>query len=234
MFCCGATKDRNAATNPSQSCARATSKPGFGGPVLPVEPGPGERHHRARRCGCRRHHVRDHRPVPGLAHGQHHRRGALDPDRLGPGREGLRAGRRQVAAGVRRVDGLDEQVLHVRAAVGEPPGDPVVARPSTTNGTAGSVAPITLRSGASRCARYHTPGAVRWRCGSFASSGAPVAVRLPATTHSFEPKRSGPGRAAPARRYVEREAAQRFQRGGVGHRVGRGRVPGRGRGAGPA
>ena len=60
-------------------------------------------------------------------------------------------------------------------------------RPSTTNGTAGSVAPITLRSGASRCARYHTPGAVRWRCGSFASSGAPVAVRLPATTHSFEP-----------------------------------------------
>src|SRR4051812_50201874 len=46
-------------------------------------------------------------------------------------------------------------------------------------GTPGNVAPIALRPGAFRCAKYQTPGAVRPRCGSFASSGLPPAVCAP-------------------------------------------------------
>jgi hypothetical protein len=64
-------------------------------------------------------------------------------------------------------------------------------RPSRIPGTPGSVAPIASSPGAVSCAKYHTGGAVRPRCGSFASSGLPLALRLPLTTQLFDPAPSG-------------------------------------------
>ena len=62
-------------------------------------------------------------------------------------------------------------------------------RPTSTAGTPGSVPPIASRPGALRCAKYQTGGAVRPRCGSFASTGLPLALRAPLTTHEFDPRR---------------------------------------------
>src|SRR3546814_5235929 len=65
--------------------------------------------------------------------------------------------------------------------------------PRMTPGMPGRVAPITLPCGVERCAKYHSDGDERPRCGSFASKGAPVTVRLPLTTQLFEPRPSGGG-----------------------------------------
>src|SRR5205807_6986770 len=69
-------------------------------------------------------------------------------------------------------------------------------RPMATAGTPGSVAPITSKSPADMCARYHVDGARVPRCGSLASSGLPLAVSVPSTTQLFEPSASD---AAPPR-----------------------------------
>ena len=58
--------------------------------------------------------------------------------------------------------------------------------PSTRNGTPGAVAPASTPSGVSIRARYQMPGKPNARCGSPASSGAPVAVWRPSTAHSFD------------------------------------------------
>ncbi len=60
-------------------------------------------------------------------------------------------------------------------------------RPRTTLGMPGSVAPITFRPGADRCAKYHNAGADNPRCGSFASSGLPLVVNAPDTAQLFDP-----------------------------------------------
>src|SRR5436190_14450259 len=69
-------------------------------------------------------------------------------------------------------------------------------RPSAMAGAPGSVAPTTSKSGADTCARYHVDGSRVPRCGSFASSGLPLAVSVPSTTQLLEPRPS----AVPARR----------------------------------
>src|SRR3954467_476535 len=61
-------------------------------------------------------------------------------------------------------------------------------RPITTAGAPGSVAPITSKSPAERCARYHSDGICASRCGSLASSGLPEAVIVPSTTQLLEPR----------------------------------------------
>src|SRR5215213_4298532 len=58
-------------------------------------------------------------------------------------------------------------------------------RPRTIPGTPGKVAPIAFSPGACRWAKYHTPGAVRPRCGSLARSGLPLDVRSPLTTQQL-------------------------------------------------
>src|SRR5262245_65667256 len=63
-------------------------------------------------------------------------------------------------------------------------------RPSATAGAPGSVAPMTSKSGADRCARYQVEGTRVPRCGSLASSGFPEAVSVPSTTQLFEPSAS--------------------------------------------
>ena len=69
--------------------------------------------------------------------------------------------------------------------------------PSTMKGTPGSVPPTTLPCGVETCARYHSAGACRPRCGSLASSGLPLTVRAPSTTQLLEPTASSaPGDSA--------------------------------------
>src|SRR5262245_6131363 len=63
-------------------------------------------------------------------------------------------------------------------------------RPSATAGAPGSVAPITSKPGAEMCARYHVDGSRVPRGGSLASSGLPLAVRVPSTTQLFDPSPS--------------------------------------------
>ncbi len=60
-------------------------------------------------------------------------------------------------------------------------------RPMATAGAPGSVAPMTSKSPADRCARYQSDGTCAPRCGSLASSGLPDAVIVPSTTQLFEP-----------------------------------------------
>ncbi len=86
-------------------------------------------------------------------------------------------------------------------------------RPMTTNGMPGNVAPITFVVGVDTCARYQIDGAVSDRCGSFASSGLPDAVRAPDTTQSFEPMPSAAGsaeRASSVSARVDNAAASTF------------------------
>src|SRR3954463_2235448 len=74
-------------------------------------------------------------------------------------------------------------------------------RPIATAGAPGSVAPITSKSPADRCARYHSDGICAPRCGSLASSGLPDAVIVPSTTQLLDPSASpvaGSGVAANA------------------------------------
>src|SRR5215216_4449418 len=61
-----------------------------------------------------------------------------------------------------------------------------------TKGAPGIDAPATFRSAATRCSSYQSDGISRARCGSLASSGRPVLVRVPDTTQLLLPA----GRAA--------------------------------------
>src|SRR4249920_2706858 len=63
-------------------------------------------------------------------------------------------------------------------------------RPSATAGVPGNVPPITSKSPAETCARYQVDGRRVPRCGSLASSGLPLAVRVPSTTQLLEPSPS--------------------------------------------
>jgi hypothetical protein len=63
-------------------------------------------------------------------------------------------------------------------------------RPIATAGAPGSVAPITSKSPADRCARYQSDGICAPRCGSLASIGLPDAVIVPSTTQLLEPSAS--------------------------------------------
>ena len=63
-------------------------------------------------------------------------------------------------------------------------------RPIATAGVPGSVAPMTSKSPADRCARYQSDGICAPRCGSLASSGLPLAVIVPSTTQLFDPSAS--------------------------------------------
>src|ERR1043166_735145 len=71
-------------------------------------------------------------------------------------------------------------------------------RPITIAGAPGSVAPITSKSPADRCARYHSDGICASRCGSFASSGFPEAVIVPSTTQLLEPRALPSGKLSTA------------------------------------
>src|SRR3954447_20370865 len=66
------------------------------------------------------------------------------------------------------------------------PGTPAKLKPDTSNGQ--------LREGVWQCSPtwYQTPGRLGARCGSFASSGLPVVVSAPDTTHELEPTPSIP------------------------------------------
>ena len=59
--------------------------------------------------------------------------------------------------------------------------------PISTVGKPGKVAPATFRPGASMRAKYHSAGVDSFKCGSLASSGLPVVVRLPASSQLLEP-----------------------------------------------
>ena len=66
-------------------------------------------------------------------------------------------------------------------------------RPSTTAGKPGKVAPITSSAGhgpsagACKCAKYQMAGALSARCGSLASKGLPLTVRVPGMTQLLLP-----------------------------------------------
>src|SRR5438105_1610223 len=59
---------------------------------------------------------------------------------------------------------------------------------------------MTSKSAAETWARYHVDGVFALRWGSFASSGLPLAVRVPSTTQLFDPSASV--RAGPSRKSV--------------------------------
>src|SRR5947208_16895772 len=60
-------------------------------------------------------------------------------------------------------------------------------RPMAMAGVPGSVAPIASNSPPETCARYQVDGAFELKCGSLASIGLPVALRVPSTTQLLEP-----------------------------------------------
>ena len=62
-----------------------------------------------------------------------------------------------------------------------------------------SATPRASYPGARRCSSIQAPGCTASRCGSFASSGLPVAVREPATTQSFDPCAFGRGSSSSSR-----------------------------------
>ena len=70
--------------------------------------------------------------------------------------------------------------------------------PITTPGTPGTPAPIASRLPPERWTTWNMPGTAARRCGSLASSGAPLAVREPATAHALEaPPAGAPASAKP-------------------------------------
>ncbi|MCA2978556.1 MAG: hypothetical protein INH37_09755, partial [Myxococcaceae bacterium] len=58
--------------------------------------------------------------------------------------------------------------------------------PMSTAGMPAKVAPATVKSGPSRCARKKTDGSSWLRCGSLHSTGTPAAVFEPCTTQEFD------------------------------------------------
>src|SRR5712671_8106868 len=59
--------------------------------------------------------------------------------------------------------------------------------PATTNGSPGKETPATSNWPVLRCTSYQTLGMEWSRCMSFESSGLPLTVCAPETTHSLEP-----------------------------------------------
>ena len=59
--------------------------------------------------------------------------------------------------------------------------------PIATPGSAGSPDPITFHPGPLRWTKYRNDGRITGRCGSLASSGAPVALSFELTTQLFDP-----------------------------------------------
>ena len=129
-----------------------------------------------------------------------------------------------VLIGVSRVDLLDVQVLHVGVDVGEAPGDAVVVADDHARHAGEGVAGHLVGAGVAesgwqcRAISYQMDGIWMDRCGSLASSGMPVVVRLPAMTQLFEPR---PSEVA-AELGVDRAhlLVQRFRAAGAGGRVG--------------
>src|SRR5260221_11452219 len=70
--------------------------------------------------------------------------------------------------------------------------------PETITGRPGTSAPIASTTpGTDTCSTWNAPGVARPRCGSFASTGLPLAERAPPTTNSLldmlAPSESGSG-----------------------------------------
>ena len=131
-------------------------------------------------------------PWRGLADVENDIRAAGDLDRLGPDPERDRLLAEDVAVGVLRVDGLDEEVLDVRVGVRRAPGDPgVVAEDDAGHARerdAGDVVravSVTVRQW--RPFMNQTDGIAIPRCGSFARSAPPDSLFAGAMTQSFEP-----------------------------------------------
>jgi hypothetical protein len=83
-----------------------------------------------------------------------------DLDGLLADAEGAGAVGGEVAAGVGRVDALDEQVLAVEVRGGEAPADGAVVAEDDAAGEPGEVAPRMSKPGPTRRARYQVPGKV--------------------------------------------------------------------------
>ena len=86
----------------------------------------GRKTSRVRIVGAAGNEIVDHHTMPGLAHAQRHGIAPPDVDRFVADRERPRAVGRDVAAGVGRVDALDEQILAVEVGGGEAPADRAV------------------------------------------------------------------------------------------------------------
>ena len=80
-------------------------------------------------------------------------------------------------------------MLSVSPAVTPQQANPLC--PTATAGVPAMVAPATDQSGVATWARYQIGGAVAGRCGSFANSGLPEAVRFPAMAQLFDPPPAG-------------------------------------------
>ena len=140
-------------------------------------------------CSGLRDEVVDHHAVAGAAHPQAHRIAPQHVDRLVAHAERARAVGRQVAAGIGRIDPLDEQVLAVEVGGGEAPADrcrcgPARRRASRARWRRGCRSPARPAARGTRCRGSRAP-----RCGSLASSGLPETECAPDSTHSFEASR---------------------------------------------
>ena len=96
---------------------------GLQGEVVFAQRGPREREHSAGagmvvRCAPG---IIEDRAMPGLAHLQRHVLAVLDPNALAAHVECAPAVRGEIARGIGRIDLFDEQVLNVRAGIGEAP-----------------------------------------------------------------------------------------------------------------
>ena len=105
-----------------------------------------------------------------------------------------------------------------------------------TNGAPGSVTPATSRSAATTWASYQIAGISTCRCGSLASSGRPVAVRMPDSTQLLLPparavmsSHSRPGGSGGVSSRALAEASGRCGHGRDGGRAMAHRVEDRGR-----
>ena len=172
------------------------------------------------------------RPVHGAAHGDRDVGAARDLDRLMRALEGDLLPVAQVGVAA---DLLEVEVGDVGAEVGHAPSDALVvadddarhAREGEARHPEGAGC-VTVRHW--RLTWDQMPGIERVRCGSLASSGLPVVVRGPETTHEFEPMSS----PRPSGRGSGVEGGGRSVEGcavaaGVGSAVGAGggRPPGR-------
>src|SRR6185436_181379 len=100
-------------------------------------------------------------------------------------------------------------------------------RPSATAGAPGKVAPMISKPPPVTCARYHVDGSRAPRCGSLASIGLPLAVRVPSTTQLLEPivsARAPPKRKPPTATSPERARMNAARADGAALAGGVGRV----------
>ena len=118
--------------------------------------------------------IADHGAMPGLAHRDVFAGAAAHGDALHAGDEGGGPSGRGVAPV--RQHGLGEHVLGVGAGGGEGPGDAAVMADHQERHAGRRRTGQHVPSGVSIRARYQMPGVLNARCGSPASSGAPVAA----------------------------------------------------------